>query len=28
VFPMVPAGQAITEMIGGKASRKTREKQP
>jgi acetolactate synthase-1/2/3 large subunit len=24
VFPMVPAGQAITEMIGGKASRKTR----
>ncbi len=28
VFPMVPAGQAITEMIGGKATRKTREKKP
>ena len=27
VFPMVPAGQAITEMIGGKATRKTRGKQ-
>ena len=24
VFPMVPAGQSITELIGGKASRKTR----
>ena len=24
VFPMVPAGQAITELIGGKASRRTR----
>jgi len=23
VFPMVPAGQSITEMIGGKAPRKT-----
>ena len=28
VFPMVPAGQAITEMIGGKSSRRTREKKP
>ncbi len=28
VFPMVPAGQAITEMIGGKATRRTREKKP
>lgn len=24
VFPMVPAGQSITELIGGKASRKTK----
>ena len=24
VFPMVPAGQSITELIGGKAPRKTR----
>ena len=24
VFPMVPAGQSITELIGGKASRRTR----
>ena len=28
VFPMVPAGQAITELIGGKATRRAREKKP
>ncbi len=28
VFPMVPAGQSITELIGGKASRKTRGAKP
>jgi acetolactate synthase I/II/III large subunit len=28
VFPMVPAGQSITELIGGKASRKARGAKP
>jgi len=28
VFPMVPAGQSITELIGGKASRKTKGAKP
>ncbi len=28
VFPMVPAGQAITELIGGKATRKARGSRP